>query len=56
MKNELKTNGYKIVEEDGMTCLHITKELNATLLANKELGNLMVELIKKNHVQKIIVD
>lgn len=55
MKNELKTNGYMIAEEDGMTYLHITKELNATLLTNKELGELMVELIKQNNVKKIIV-
>jgi len=56
MKNELKTNEYTIVEEDGKNYLHITKELNATLLANKELGNLMIELIKQNNVKKIIVD
>lgn len=56
MKNELKANGYTIVEEDGMTYLHITKELNATLLKNRELGDLMVELIKQNNVNKIIID
>ena len=56
MKNELKTNGYTIVEEDGMTYLHITKELNDTLLTNKELGDLMVEIIKQNNVNKIIID
>ena len=56
MKNELKINGYTLTNEDGMTYLHITKELNDTLLANKELGDLMIDLIKQNSVKKIIVD
>jgi|GEM_PF-5956929 len=55
MKN-IKENEYKIAEENGMVCLHITKELNATLLANKELGDLMVQLIEQKNIQKIIVD
>ena len=56
MKNELKLNGYTLVNEDGMTYLHITKELNDTLLANKELGDMMIELIKQNNVKKVIID
>lgn len=56
MTNEIKASQYKITNEDGTTYLHITKELNDTLLANKELGDLMVELIKQKNVQKIIID
>lgn len=56
MKNELKTNGYTIVEENGKTYLLLTKELNDTLLANKELGDFMVQLIEQKNIQKIIVD
>lgn len=55
MKN-LDVNEYKIVEENGMTYLHLTKELNDTLLTNKELGDLMVQLIEQKNIQKIIVD
>lgn len=46
MKNELKTNEYKVVKENGMTCLLITKELNDTLLTNKTLGDMMIEVIE----------
>lgn len=56
MTNELKTNEYTLVKEDGVTYLHISKELNATLLENKELGSMMVKLIEQNSVKKIIVD
>ena len=56
MKNELKADEYKMVKENGMTYLHITKELNDTLLTNKKLGDLMVELIKQNNIKKIVVD
>lgn len=56
MKNEFKTNEYKIVKKDGMIYLYLTKELNNTLLENKELDELMIKLIKQNNVQKIIVD
>jgi len=55
MKN-LDVNEYKVTTEDGTTRLHITKELNDTLLANKELGNLMVQLIEQKNIQKIIID
>jgi len=55
MKN-IKENEYKIANEDGMVYLHITKELNDTLLANKALGNMMVEVIKQKHVKKVIID
>lgn len=55
MKN-VKINEYKVAEENGMVCLHITKKLNDILLTNKELGDLMVGLIKQNNVNKIIVD
>ncbi|QBJ03728.1 hypothetical protein ATCCB_0035 [Lactobacillus phage ATCCB] len=56
MKNGLNLNGYTLTNEDGMVYLHITKELNDTLLANKELGDLMVELIKQKNVKKVIID
>lgn len=56
MTNEIKTSQYKITEENGKTYLHLTKELNDTLLTNKELGDLMIELIEQNNVQKIIID
>lgn len=55
MKN-LDVNEYKVTEENGKTYLHLTKELNDTLLTNKELGDLMIELIEQNNVQKIIID
>jgi len=55
MKN-LNVNEYKVTTEYGTTCLHISKELNDTLLANKELGNLMVQLIEQKNIQKIIID
>jgi len=55
MKN-IKENEYKIAEENGMVCLHITKELNDILLTNKALGSMMVEVIKQKHVKKVIID
>lgn len=56
MTNEIKANQYKIIKKDGMIYLYLTKELNDTLLENKELDELMIKLIKQNNVQKIIVD
>lgn len=56
MKNELKKQGYAIVNEDGKAYLHITKELNDTLQASKELGGQMVELIMQKNICKIIID
>ena len=47
---------YAIVEENGKSYLHITKELNDTLQANKVLGDQMVELIEQKNICKIIID
>ena len=56
MENELKKQGYAIVEEDGKSYLHITKELNDTLQADKVLGDQMVELIMQKNICKIILN
>lgn len=56
MKNELKKQGYAIVEEDGKSYLHITKELNDTLQKSKVLGDQMVQLIEQKNICKVIVD
>ena len=52
----MEKQGYAIVEEDGKSYLHITKELNDTLQASKVLGDQMFELIIQKHICKIIID
>lgn len=47
---------YVIVEENGKSYLHISKEFNDTLQNSKVLGDQMVELIMQKHICKIIVD
>lgn len=54
IEEELKTQGYAIVEEDGNAYLHITDELNAKLQNDKILAEHMVQMIIQKNIQKVI--
>jgi len=52
----MEKQGYAIVEENGKSYLHISKELNDTLQKSKVLGDQMVELMIQKNIAGIIFD
>ena len=52
----MKKQGYAIVEENGKSYLHISKELNEILQANKVLGDQMVQLMIQKNIAGIVFD
>lgn len=55
IEEELKSEGYAVVEENGKAYLHITSQLSDTLQNNKTLSNYMTEMVIKKSICKIIV-
>lgn len=55
IEEELKAEGYAIVEEDGKAYLHITSQLSDTLQNDKALSDSMTAMVIQKSVRKIIV-
>lgn len=54
IEEELKAEGFAIVEENGKAYLHITSQLSDTLQNNKALSDSMTEMVIQKSICKII--